>query len=193
MNWIQVLLIAAVVTLLVYLLRSRTNAKAKAWVKIGYVLFVIAAVYAILRPDDTTVIANWLGVDRGTDLLFYALVIAFVFTTLSTYLRFKELELRYARLARAVALDGARTPKDLSPPRSRARARGNTRRCGAHRPRGGRRPANSAPSRLCGHPGMTASDRRVGPERTAVRQVRRSLLPPRSAVSDRWFPRRCRY
>jgi hypothetical protein len=99
-----------VVALLVYLLRSRTNAKAKAWVKVGYVLFVIAAIYAILRPDDTTVVANWLGVDRGADLLSYALVIAFVFTTLSTYLRFKELELRYARLARAVALQSARTP-----------------------------------------------------------------------------------
>ncbi len=110
MNWIQVLLIAAVVALLVYLLRSRTNAKAKAWVKVGYLLFVIAAVYAILRPDDTTVLANRLGVARGTDLLSYALIIAFVFTTLSTYLRFKELELRYARLARAVALQNARTP-----------------------------------------------------------------------------------
>ena len=111
MNWIQLLLITAVMALLVYLLRSRTNAKAKAWVKVGYVLFVLAAVYAILRPDDTTVLANWLGVDRGTDLLTYALVIAFVFTTLSTYLRFKELELRYARLARAVALQSARTPE----------------------------------------------------------------------------------
>lgn len=111
MNWIQVLLIAAVVTLLMYLLRARSNAKAKAWVKIGYALFVIAAVYAILRPDDTTVVANWLGVNRGTDLLFYALVIAFIFTTLSTYLRFKDLELRYARLARAVALSSARTPE----------------------------------------------------------------------------------
>jgi hypothetical protein len=37
-------------------------------------------------------------------------MIAFVFTTLSTYLRFKELELRYARLARAVALQSVRTP-----------------------------------------------------------------------------------
>jgi hypothetical protein len=111
MNWIQILLIAAVVALLVYLLRSRTNAKAKAWVKVGYVLFVIAAIYAILRPDDTTVVANWLGVDRGADLLSYALMIAFVFTTMSTYLRFKELELRYARLARAVALQSARTPE----------------------------------------------------------------------------------
>jgi len=111
MNWIQVLLISAVLALLVYLLRSRTNAKAKAWVKVGYLLFVIAAVYAVLRPDDTTVVANWLGVDRGADLLTYALVIAFVFTTLSTYLRFNELELRYARLARAVALQSARTPE----------------------------------------------------------------------------------
>jgi len=110
-SWIQVLLISAVLALLVYLLRSRTNAKAKAWVKVGYLLFVITAVYAVLRPDDTTVVANWLGVDRGADLLTYALVIAFVFTTLSTYLRFKELELRYARLARAVALRNARTPE----------------------------------------------------------------------------------
>ncbi|BBY58025.1 DUF2304 domain-containing protein [Mycolicibacterium sarraceniae] len=111
MNWIQLLLIVAVVALLVYLLRSRTNAKAKAWVKVGYVLFVILAIYAILRPDDTTVLANWLGVRRGADLITYTLIIAFVFTTMSTYLRFKELELKYARLARAVALEGARVPE----------------------------------------------------------------------------------
>jgi len=112
MNWIQVLLIAAVITLLVYLLRSRRSAQARAWVKVGYVLFVVAAVYAIVRPDDTTVLANWLGVDRGSDLLGYALIVAFLFTTLSTYMRFKDLELKYARLARAIALDGARTPED---------------------------------------------------------------------------------
>ncbi|MET0455492.1 MAG: DUF2304 domain-containing protein [Mycobacterium sp.] len=111
MNWIQVLLIAAIVVLLVYLLRSRRSAQAKAWVKVGYVLFVVAAVYAIVRPDDTTVVANWLGVDRGTDLLEYALIIAFLFTTISTYMRFKDLELKYAQLARAVALEGARTPE----------------------------------------------------------------------------------
>lgn len=110
MNWIQILLIAAVVTLLVYLLRSRRSAQAKAWVKIGYVLFVVAAVYAIVRPDDTTVVANWLGVARGADLLEYALIVAFLFTTISTYMRFKDLELRYAQLARAVALEGAREP-----------------------------------------------------------------------------------
>jgi small membrane protein len=112
MNWIQALLIFSVVALLVYLLRSRGTAQARAWVKVGFVLFVLAAVYAILRPNDTTVVANWLGVDRGADLMEYALIIAFVFTTLSAYMRFKDLELRYARLARAIALEGARVPEE---------------------------------------------------------------------------------
>ena len=111
MNWIQGLLITSIIALLVYLLRSRRNAQSRAWVKVGYLMFVMAAVYAVLRPNDTTVVAHWLGVDRGTDLMLYALIIAFSFTTLSTYLRFKDLELRYARLARAVALEGAQAPE----------------------------------------------------------------------------------
>ena len=111
MNWIQALLIVAVLSLLVYLLRSRRNARSKAWVKVGYVLFVIGGIYAILRPDDTTVVANWLGVDRGADLITYMLIIAFAFTTLSAYMRFKDIELKYARLARAVALQNARVPE----------------------------------------------------------------------------------
>jgi hypothetical protein len=111
MNWIQLLLILAIVALLVYLLRSRRSAGSRAWVKVGYVMFVLAAVYAVLRTNDTTVVAHWVGVARGTDLMLYALIIAFVFTTLSTYLRFKDLELRYARLARAIAIEGAQAPE----------------------------------------------------------------------------------
>ena len=111
MNWIQVLLIVSILSVLVYLLRSRGSVRTKAWVKVGYVLFVAAGIYAILRPDDTTVVANWVGVDRGTDLMEYMLIIAFVFTTLSTYLRFKDIELKYAQLARAVALQNAQTPE----------------------------------------------------------------------------------
>lgn len=111
MNWIQGLLITSIIALLVYLLRSRRSAQSRAWVKVGFLVFVLAGVYAVLRPNDTTVVAHWLGVDRGTDLMLYALIIAFSFTTLSTYLRFKDLELRYARLARAVALEGAQAPE----------------------------------------------------------------------------------
>ena len=73
-------------------------------------VLIVAALWAILRPDDVTVVANWLGVDRGTDLMLYVLIIAFFFTTVSTWTRFREQELRYARLARAVAIQNAEAP-----------------------------------------------------------------------------------
>ena len=52
-----------------------------------------------------------LGVARGTDLMLYVLVVAFFFVTVSTWTRFREQELRYARLARAVALQNAQAPE----------------------------------------------------------------------------------
>ena len=78
MNWIQVLLIASVLALLVYLLRSRAQ-RAVQGVGEGRLRAVrrSPAIYAIVRPDDTTVVANWLGVARGADLIEYMLIIAF--------------------------------------------------------------------------------------------------------------------
>ena len=107
---IQGLLLAAIVALAWYFFANRRKANAKAWVKVGFVVMIFAAVWAIARPDDVTVLANWLGVDRGTDLMLYVLIVAFFFTTISTWTRFREQELRYARLARAVALQNAEEP-----------------------------------------------------------------------------------
>lgn len=108
---IQALLLLAIVALAWYFFANRRKANAKAWVKIGFALMMVAAVWAIARPDDVTVVANWLGVARGTDLMLYVLVVAFFFVTVSTWTRFREQELRYARLARAVALQNAQAPE----------------------------------------------------------------------------------
>lgn len=109
---IQILLLLATAFLVVYFLGNRRKARAKAGVKLGFLLFILACIWAVLRPDDLTVVANWVGVSRGTDLLLYVLVVAFMFTTLSSYIRFREQELRYARLARAIALKNAVKPGD---------------------------------------------------------------------------------
>jgi len=112
---IQLVLITAIVAVAIYFFINRKKANAKAWVKIGFVGLMLAAFWAILRPDDVTIVANWLGVDRGTDLMLYVLIVAFFFTTISTWTRFRELELRYARLARAVALQNAEVAPDAAP------------------------------------------------------------------------------
>ncbi|MEB8325612.1 DUF2304 domain-containing protein [Dietzia kunjamensis] len=109
---IKVLLLLAGAALVVFFLANRRKARAKAGVKIGFVLFVVFMMYAVIRPDDLTVVANALGVQRGTDLVLYALVMGFAFVTVSTYVRFREQELRYSRLARTIALRSAVRPDD---------------------------------------------------------------------------------
>ena len=88
-NAIQALLLVAAVALAVFFLLNRRKARAKAWVKILFGFFIIVIFWCVLRPDDLTVVANFLGVSRGTDLLLYALAIAFMFTTVSTWIRFR--------------------------------------------------------------------------------------------------------
>jgi hypothetical protein len=107
---IQYLLILSVVVLLVFFLRHHGTSRAGAAVKIGFALFILFGVLAVLLPDEVSHLAKVVGVGRGTDLVLYALVVAFGFSTINTYLRFKEIELRYARLARAIALSTAEPP-----------------------------------------------------------------------------------
>ena len=73
---IKVLLLLAGAALVVFFLANRRKARAKAGVKIGFVLFVVFMVYAVIRPDDLTVVANALGVQRGTDLVLSTLALA---------------------------------------------------------------------------------------------------------------------
>src|SRR6478672_6568602 len=107
MTVIKILLIIGVVGLLLFLLRSHGTNRGGAYVKIGMAVFLAFAAYAVIRPEDVTWVAGLLGVGRGADLVLYVLVVGFGFFAISTYLRFKELELKYARLARAIALNEA--------------------------------------------------------------------------------------
>lgn len=112
---IKIILILAVLALLILILRSHGTNRGGAYVKIGMALFMVFAVYAVIRPDDVTWLAGKVGVGRGTDLLLYLLVVGIGFFAISTYLRFKEIELRYARLARAIALEQAARREESRP------------------------------------------------------------------------------
>lgn len=104
---IQVILIAVVLAVAARLFRSR-GARAQAVRRIGVLIFAALAVLSILIPDTWTTAANLVGVGRGTDLVLYGLVLAFLSSTVTNYLRFRDLEARYTKLARRVALDNAR-------------------------------------------------------------------------------------
>jgi hypothetical protein len=101
---IQIVLIAGVLYVVARLFRSR-GARAQAIRRVGLLLFAAFAVISILFPDVWNRIAALVGVGRGTDMVLYALVVAFLSSSVTSYLRFREVETRYTRLARRLALD----------------------------------------------------------------------------------------
>lgn len=105
---IQVILIVSVVAVTILLTRSTANARHQAIRRILLVLFLIGAVFAVISPDTVTTLANFVGVGRGTDLLLYALVIAFVSYIATTHRRFNAISRKVTLLTRELALAEAR-------------------------------------------------------------------------------------
>lgn len=108
---IQALLILAAVLLFVLFLRRSHTARLQAFKRIGFLLFCLFGILAVLKPDLMTWLANRVGVGRGTDLLLYMLTVVFGFFALNTYLRFKDTERRLTRLVRALAIRDAIPPE----------------------------------------------------------------------------------
>ena len=101
---IQFILVLAVLSILYVFVRSSNAIYVQASKRIALVLFAMANVYAVMRPNDLTAIAHALGVGRGTDLVLYALVVAFMAGMFSMYQRFRVVDRRYTELARTVAI-----------------------------------------------------------------------------------------
>ncbi len=71
---------------------------------IGWMLLWTASIVAIARPGLLVVIARYLGIGRGADLVFY-LAIIFVFVAMFLiYLRFKRLDEQITKLTRQIAI-----------------------------------------------------------------------------------------
>lgn len=107
---IKALLVLAALLFFVLFLRRSHTARLQAFKRIGFMVFCLFGIIAVLNPSVMTWLANRLGVGRGTDLLLYVLTVVFGFFALNTYLRFKDTERRLTRLARAMAIRDAIPP-----------------------------------------------------------------------------------
>ena len=112
----QIILVAMAFALFAFFIRSSHSVRTQAFKRIGFIVFLILNLDAVLRPDDTTWLAHKVGIGRGADLLLYLLVVAFAFFSVNTFLRFRNLERRFTDLARTIALNGAQAPDDPQRP-----------------------------------------------------------------------------
>ena len=72
------------------------------------IMFVLAMLAFTAKPEWSSAIAKLAGIGRGADLLFYLSHLVLFFIAFMYYLRFKDMELRFTRLVRQIALDAAR-------------------------------------------------------------------------------------
>lgn len=108
--WIKVVLIAALTLLAGAGMRAPRGARHLAMRRIGLVAFAVFAVTSVLFPSLWNWLARQLGVGRGTDLLLYGLVLAFLGYIANSYQRFRGMETQITRLARRIALDEVLVP-----------------------------------------------------------------------------------
>jgi hypothetical protein len=115
---IKILLVAAALGLLVMLLRGRGTAAHQAAVRLAGIALVGLAIIAIVFPGTTVWAAHLVGVQRGTDLVLYVLVMTFLFFSISVLQRFHAMEHQITELARELALHRA-PDQDSAPPGGR--------------------------------------------------------------------------
>ncbi|THJ65956.1 DUF2304 domain-containing protein [Arthrobacter echini] len=107
---VQIVLLLVVVFFSLVLIRGGSNAKHMAIRRIMVLLFATAAVFSIFFPEALTELARIVGVGRGTDLMLYAFIVAFLVYMSTTHQRFRQFEATLTKLSRRIALDEADKP-----------------------------------------------------------------------------------
>jgi hypothetical protein len=105
---IQIVLVVAIAVVTLLLTRSTANARHQAIRRLLLAGFVVVAVLSVLYPEWLSYVANLMGVGRGTDLLLYALVIAFVSYIATSHRRANVLARKITLLTRELSLAEAR-------------------------------------------------------------------------------------
>lgn len=101
---IQILVVLTAVMIL-YSVLSRVNShSSRAWKKILLIFLAVAMVVAVLFPEITNKVANFMGVGRGADLLLYILTLGFIIYVLNSYIKNQDDQDKLFRLARKTAL-----------------------------------------------------------------------------------------
>lgn len=104
---IGALLLIAVALVGVAIQRARSRVSMRMAVAWG-ALWAAAAV-AIMRPEITVVVANFLGIARGADLVFYLAILGMFVAFFLVHLRLRRFETEMTRIVRELAL---RSPKE---------------------------------------------------------------------------------
>lgn len=100
----RVLFVAFIIGIIVLVWRGRDSAHGRAWKRLLLLAFAGLVIFAVLFPAATSIAAEWLGIGRGADLVFYLTSFGLMFLAAVVYVRIRKLEDTIADLVREQAL-----------------------------------------------------------------------------------------
>jgi hypothetical protein len=112
---IKILLMLAIAGTALALLQGRRGARRQAIRRLLLLAFTGATCLSVLFPEAWTALAQALGVGRGTDLLLYALIVAFLGFIATSYRRSRDMQRQITLLSRRLALDEAPPARPAAP------------------------------------------------------------------------------
>ena len=114
---IKFLLILGIAGAALVAIRGSNSSAHLALRRLAGAAFAMVAAMSVLFPDAVTWLANDVGVSTGANLVLYALVVAFLFTSIGLYQRIHDLERRLIHLTRQLTLteDALRTNRAGTP------------------------------------------------------------------------------
>ncbi len=112
--WFQIILIVAMVAIAAYLIRATPTPKHLAVRRLLVLVALVAAVVVVIWPGVLSWLAHLVGIGRGSDLLFYAAIVAFLFYVVVDYKRSVQAARATTRLARELTLAEARLQDALA-------------------------------------------------------------------------------
>jgi hypothetical protein len=78
-----------------------------------FAILVVAAL-AVLFPERTDDVANWIGVGRGSDLIGYLVQVLLLFLSLHFYTKFVDVQRQLTEIVRELTI--LRSERELPPP-----------------------------------------------------------------------------
>lgn len=108
---IKIILLIAICVISVGLMKSRVSDRNTALRRMGVLVFTLFAAVSVIWPQIVSELAHLVGVGRGTDLVLYLAIVAFLASQVTASKRRAALDRKITALAREVALSSARLPK----------------------------------------------------------------------------------
>lgn len=96
----QILLLIGLALFIFYVIKIRKLV----FDRIIFIIGAVIGIFLVFFPNVSTVIANWVGIGRGADLVFYLFIIVSLFYFVSVNAEVRNLQKQITELTRTQAL-----------------------------------------------------------------------------------------